>query len=1104
LITVKIKGISCFVAALQLVAACLLWATPACADDTEIFEAHNCEKYRFVFIVDNSGSMSPTEFFQSKSTIDAVISEVLNSDLGEVQVAVVQYGSNNSGSVHTYDISIPFTDDATVALSWQRAYGSGGNVNSSYYQDHQPASLAAMRLDDVYAPGGALDITDGTNVQFVFFTDAWRDASASWCCSSIVAESYKSIPSHVMSGFGEYNALKDGSVLPGGIKAQFTLLHVAPADVDRAAGAAIASVGGNYSDPVEANPGDPDGSQVTPRRYIEGSLESSDTDLILSLIREVIDDIKQETSFTSPALSLDQFSKLSHRNDVYFALFSPTGKPQWHGNLKKYQFLGDPPAIIDQNGNNAVSASTGSFVETAKSFWSDEVDGADVRRGGAAAELDAWNRSVTTYLGATTELKHASNAVHEDNTALTGAGFGIDDTYRTSLLQWARGIDVLDENENGNVADTRQHIGDPLHSNPVVLTYNDGSAGLESVVYFGTNEGYLHAINSSDGTEEFSYIPPALMPAVGDYYETASAIADRKNMPSGKVTLRSELNGKALTVVGSSTLDTQDTGSEWEIEQVDKYYSWNLYTIKDAATGLFLARHSNGSVHMVSTVTGASKWLVYYYSDGTHLLYNMDGSWRRLYVRNDGSLSTSSGSSTPYRWRQEDIPRPKSPFNIAANKPYGLDGNLSVWFEDKNHDNVIESGNGESAYLYSGMRRGGRDYIALDVSSKSNPKYMWTITGGSGDFAELGQTWSKPTLTRVWLAGQSRTVLVFGGGYDTNQDNVSVRTEDSMGRGLFIVDAETGDLLWRGGADADASKVFVDMKYSIPADPALLDHDGDGYTDQIYIGDMGGQIWRFDIDASALSIASSVSGGVIADLAGPEPQNNRRIYSRIDAVLVSLEGQEYLYLSVGTGFRAHPLDRTISDRFYVLRQANYAEIPVGYGFVDMSLSSPSFQPMTEADLFDTTDNLILEGDAAEIAQASQALSDMQGWYLRLEENGEKSLSPALTVDYQVLFTTYIPIEPQQACSASIGQARLYALNLLNGAPVADLDYDNSGVVEDARDRYKTLLRPGIPTEPYAYFPEDEAPRILVGPEEVPAIKFGKLLQRMYWSEIPTF
>jgi len=1013
---VKRKGISFSALLLQLVTASLLWINQAGADDTEIFEAHNCEKYRFVFIVDNSGSMSPTEFFQSKITIDAVISEVLNSDLGEVEVAVVQYGSNNSGSVHTYDVSIPFTEDASVALSWQRAYGSGGNVNGSYYQDHQPASLAAMRLDNVYAPGGALDITDGTNVQFVFFTDAWRDASASWCCSSIVADSYISVPAHVKPGFGEYNALKDGSVLPRELKAQFTLLHVAPGDEDKAAGAAIASVGGDYTDTVEANVGDPDGSQVTPRRYIEGSLESSDTGLILNLIREVMEDIKQETSFTSPALSLDQFSKLSHRDDVYFALFSPTQTPQWHGNLKRYQFAGNPPTILDQDGEIAVSAATGSFVETARSFWSDEIDGSDVSIGGAAAELDAYSRVVTTYLGDSKELGHWSNAIHEDNPNINATLFGIDEAFKTSLMKWARGIDVLDENEDENVADTRNHIGDPLHSNPVILNYNSNDGAAESVVFFGTNEGYLHAVNAVDGSESFSFVPPSLLSTVGKYYETASSIADGKNTASGKVFLRSEQNGKALKVVSSSNLDTENVGSEWEIKQVDKY-----------------------------------------------------GSWRRLYVKNDGSLSTGNGTTTPYRWRQEIIPKPKSPFNIPAKKPYGLDGHVTTWIDDKDHDNVIESESGDTAYLYSGMRRGGRDYVALDVSNKANPKYLWTIEGGSGDFSELGQTWSKPTLTRLWLAGQSRTVLLFGGGYDSNQDQVATRSADSMGRGLFVVDAATGALLWRAGIDSGASATYAKMKYSMPADPALLDHDGDGHTDQIYIGDMGGQVWRFDVDKTAGSVGSSISGGVIADLSGTEEKDNRRIYSRIDAVLVSLDGSRYLYLSVGTGYRAHPLDEKINDRFYVLRQSDFAELPPGYGFLDSTQSDPTFRPITEADLFDVTDNRILEGNAEEREQANESLNSLQGWYLKLTESGEKSLSPSLTVDYQVMFTTYIPMEPLHACSASVGQARFYALNLLNGTPVADLDKDANGEVEDASDRYKTLMRPGIPTEPYAFF-----------------------------------
>ena len=86
----------------------------------------------------------------------------------------------------------------------------------------------------------------------------------------------------------------------------------------------------------------------------------------------------------------------------------------------------------------------------------------------------------------------------------------------------------------------------------------------------------------------------------------------------------------------------------------------------------------------------------------------------------------------------------------------------------------------------------------------------------------------------------------------------------------------------------------------------------------------------------------------------------------------------------------------------------------------------------------------------------------------------------------------------------MGQGRFYALNLLNGAPALDLDNDSNGMAEDAEDRYKTLKRPGIPTEPFAFFPKEQAPKILVGPEEVPDIKFNKLLQRLYWSELPSF
>lgn len=80
--------------------------------------------------------------------------------------------------------------------------------------------------------------------------------------------------------------------------------------------------------------------------------------------------------------------------------------------------------------------------------------------------------------------------------------------------------------------------------------------------------------------------------------------------------------------------------------------------------------------------------------------------------------------------------------------PYGLDGSITFHHVDnRDESDADEDGDGivnnyEMAVLYFGMRRGGRDYYAMDVSTRSKPKLSWQIKGGTGDFAELGQTWS--------------------------------------------------------------------------------------------------------------------------------------------------------------------------------------------------------------------------------------------------------------------------------------------------------------------------------------------------------------------------
>ena len=86
-------------------------------------------------------------------------------------------------------------------------------------------------------------------------------------------------------------------------------------------------------------------------------------------------------------------------------------------------------------------------------------------------------------------------------------------------------------------------------------------------------------------------------------------------------------------------------------------------------------------------------------------------------------------------------------------------------------------------------------------------------------------------------------VAFIGGGYDTNQDgDTKPLPDDQWGRAIYVVDVNNGSLVWRYSFAENSA-----MKYCIPSDIAKVDLDGDGKVDRLYVGDLGGQVWRFDI-----------------------------------------------------------------------------------------------------------------------------------------------------------------------------------------------------------------------------------------------------------------
>lgn len=390
----------------------------------------------------------------------------------------------------------------------------------------------------------------------------------------------------------------------------------------------------------------------------------------------------------------------------------------------------------------------------------------------------------------------------------------------------------------------------------------------------------------------------------------------------------------------------------------------------------------------------------------------------------------------------------------AQRHVYGMDGSLSHWVHDANGDG-IKPNTEDFVYLYMGMRRGGRNYYAFDVTDRTAPKIKWVIKGGTGDFAELGQSWARPIPGRIKLANQNPIdVLFISGGYDETKDGITLRSSDSVGRALFVVNANTGQLIWSGGPTSGFTREFSEMQFSIPAALSVADTDSDGLDDVIFVGDTGGQLWRFDIGLDKIA-SNLISGGVIADLAiGGDTSiiDNRRFYHSPDVALVKRSKKHELAIAIGSGFRPSPLSTGTADRFYMITQ-------------DAVFGPPSsYIKLTEADLYDASDNDIGDGTEEEVIAATGGLDAAQGWYISLNNSGEKVLSTPLSFKDTVTFVTYQPTAQTSDCVAKAGTSRFYQVNLANATPVNNFDTIGS-MDQDERDRSFQLQTSGIIDEP---------------------------------------
>ncbi|MDH1068584.1 PilC/PilY family type IV pilus protein [Acinetobacter johnsonii] len=210
------------------------------------------------------------------------------------------------------------------------------------------------------------------------------------------------------------------------------------------------------------------------------------------------------------------------------------------------------------------------------------------------------------------------------------------------------------------------------------------------------------------------------------------------------------------------------------------------------------------------------------------------------------------------------------------------DGTLTVKNSDRNSDGGTNTDLALKGlqWVYGGLRMGGRSYYALDLSDLDKPSLKFhinpdaAVTAGEPDTSNalsyMGQSWSKPTLAYVKFGGVKKLVMFVGGGYDTGYETAAYDQNTNTtgsGAGVYMFDANNGNLLWWTSASAtaakgaeaftDASASTVNMKYSVVSQINAIDRDNDGLADNLYFGDLGGQAFRIDLNNAATGADAS-------------------------------------------------------------------------------------------------------------------------------------------------------------------------------------------------------------------------------------------------------
>jgi len=533
------------------------------------------------------------------------------------------------------------------------------------------------------------------------------------------------------------------------------------------------------------------------------------------------------------------------------------------------------------------------------------------------------------------------------------------------------------------------------------------------VLYFGANDGLLHAIDAAAWDRDRSVCPKAPDGSDGHCYDLGSgteffAYAPRDLMQTYK-TFKDSLG--------------QPKRAEWSVDGPPT--AADVF-IDASHSGIPNPSHRAWHTVLVGGMREGANF------EGTSGVppFDSQGSYFALDITQPDELTVDTGGNV--------VPTSSSA-TFAAPQCLNADGDASCGKDAS--DPAVRAG--QPARAWPTVLWEIQDRSDLDVAPSPGAGYV-----------DMGETWSKPVIGRVRVCTancsntvaplpvyEDRHVAIYGGGFDRSRLN-------RRGNWVYMVDIETGMMLYRAnsscGINAGSGSCTPVYFGSVPSEPTAVDFQQDGYLDRLYVGDLKGQLWR--IDLTDLRLLASPPGGRLNNqldlnagsgkpfllFRAPQPvppatEPFYPIYFRPIPISIGYDvgGSPALGIAFGTGdrddilARIDPASRNTKARYYYV------------------VDTGNTVTRTESDLMDIA--------SATAAAASSAPT--LGWFLELAA-GERVITDSLAVNGVIYFGSFNPVSPATAnrpcsnpdrCSQATGIPRFYRVRFSTGDPYLGSD-----------------------------------------------------------------